>query len=202
MTYFISILVGYLLGNIQSAFLLGKLNRRIDIRETGTKNPGTSNAVLVLGWRFGVLTFILDALKASCSVWVINILYPGVVEIGILAGSMAVVGHIYPVVIKFRGGKGVASVIGLMIAVDPIIALVLFGLMVAISIITNQLVWGDISGLVMFPIAALLLNYSDQSVMIIALTSLLSMFRLRDNLVRTIQGTERTLSSVLIKKKK
>jgi glycerol-3-phosphate acyltransferase PlsY len=202
MIYVVSILIGYLLGNIQSAYLLGKLIHRIDIREKGSKNPGTANAVLVLGWPFGIVTFILDVLKASCSVWLINSLYPGAVEAGILAGSMAVAGHIYPVVMKFKGGKGVASVIGLMIAVDPVIAIVLFCLMAVISIITNQIVWGEIAGLFMFPVAAALLNYSDLSVVIIALTSLLSMFRLRDNLVRTIHGTEKTLSSVFKNKKK
>jgi glycerol-3-phosphate acyltransferase PlsY len=115
---------------------------------------------------------------------------------------MAVAGHIYPVVMKFKGGKGVASLIGLMIAVDPVIAIVLLSLMVVLGIITNQIVWGEIAGLFMFPVATLLLNYSDQSVVIIALTCLLSMFRLRNNLIRTIHGTEKTLSSVLKKKKK
>ncbi len=190
------------MGNIQSAFLLGKLIHRIDIREKGSKNPGTANAVLVLGWPLGIVTFIIDVLKAACSVWLINSLYPGVFEAGILAGSMAVAGHIYPVVMKFKGGKGVASVIGLMIAVDPVIAIVLLSLMVAISVVTNQIVWGEIAGLFMFPVAAALLNYSDQSVFIIALVSLLSIFRLRNNLVRTIQGTEKTLSSVFKKNKK
>jgi len=199
MEIIICILIGYLLGNIQTAFLIGRLFYNIDIREQGSKNAGSSNAVLVWGWHIGFITLLVDVSKAAAAIWLVQWLYPGESILPILAGLFTVIGHIYPVIMKFKGGKGVASVIGMMVGINPIIAIVLAITIVIIAFITNQLFWGEFSGLGSFPIAVYLLGYPTEAIILVAISSILSIYCLKGNFFRTIKGEEATVMSAIKK---
>lgn len=201
MNIILAIVIGYFLGNINASYILGRVFKGVDIREKGSSNAGASNAVIVFGWKFGAATFLIDALKAAVAMWIVKYITNGNTDLAILAGVMAMVGHIYPVFMKFKGGKGIASILGMMLGLNGFIALVLYVTIVIGALITNYLVIGELFILILFPIAVYLFGYSNFAVVLIIFACLLSAFKLRENFSRTFKGTEQKLSSVLFKKK-
>lgn len=201
MNILLAIIIGYLLGNINASYILGKVFKGIDIREKGTSNAGAANAVIVLGWKLGAASFLIDALKAAAAMWIIKYITNGNTDLSVLAGVMAMVGHVYPVFLRFKGGKGIASILGIMLGLNGFIALVLYITIILGSLITNYLVIGELLILILFPIAVYLFGYSTFIVVLIVFVCLLSAYKLRDNLSRVFKGTEQKLSSVLSKKK-
>lgn len=201
MNIILAIVIGYFLGNINASYILGRVFKGVDIREKGSSNAGASNAVIVFGWKFGAATFLIDAFKAAVAMWIVKYITNGNTDLAILAGVMAMVGHIYPVFMKFKGGKGIASILGMMLGLNGFIALVLYVTIVIGALITNYLVIGELFILILFPIAVYLFGYSNFAVVLIIFACLLSAFKLRENFSRTFKGTEQKLSSVLFKKK-
>ena len=201
MNILLAIIIGYLLGNINASYLLGKIYKGIDIREKGTSNAGASNAVIVMGWKFGAATFLIDALKAAVAMWVVKYITNGNTDLVVLAGVMAMVGHIYPVFMKFKGGKGIAAILGIMVGLNSFIALVLYITIVLGTVISNHLIVGESLILILFPIAVYLLGYSNFALVLIIFACLLSTYKLRENIIRFFKRTEQTLGSVLFKKK-
>lgn len=119
----LALLIGYLLGNFQTAFIYGKLHG-IDIREHGSGNAGTTNTLRVLGTKAGLIVFAGDLLKAVLAVVITKLIFMGRYEdmkqlLVIYAGFGCILGHDYPCFIQFRGGKGIASTGGIMIASHP-----------------------------------------------------------------------------------
>lgn len=131
MEYFYAILLAllcYLIGSIPFGFIIGKI-KGIDIREVGSKNVGSTNVTRVLGFKYGALTFLMDCLvKGSLMIWIITLLgesyyiFEGI-DIRIIYGAFSVVGHIFPIFLKFKGGKAVATGVGVMIGVNPILGI-------------------------------------------------------------------------------
>jgi len=201
MNIILAIIIGYLLGNINASYILGKLFKSIDIREKGTANAGASNAVIVMGWKYGIATFLIDALKAAVAVWIVKYITNGNTNLAVLAGVMAMVGHIYPAFMNFKGGKGIASILGMMLGLNWFIALVLYATIVFGTVFSNYLIFGEFLILILFPVAVYLLGYSNFAVVLIIFACLLSTYKLRENIIRTFKGTEQTLGSVLFKKK-
>jgi glycerol-3-phosphate acyltransferase PlsY len=201
MNILLATIIGYLLGNINASYILGKVYKGIDIREKGTFNAGAANAVIVLGWKLGAASFLIDVLKAATAMWIVKYITNGNIDLSVLAGSMAMVGHIYPVFLKFKGGKGIASILGIMLGLNGYIALVLYTTIVLGALITNYLVIGELMILILFPVAVYLFGYSNFTVVLIVFVCLLSTYKLRENFSRTFKGTEQKLSSVLHKKK-
>jgi len=201
MNTLLAIIIGYLLGNINASYIFGKVFKGIDIRDKGTSNAGASNAVIVMGWKFGAATFLIDALKAAVAMWIVKYITNGNTDLAVLAGVMAMVGHIFPIFLKFKGGKGIASILGIMVGLNGFIALALYITIVLGTVISNYLIFGEFLILILFPIAVYLLGYSNLAVTLIILACLLSTYKLRENIIRTFKGTEQTLSSVLFKNK-
>ncbi|HPX72183.1 MAG TPA: glycerol-3-phosphate 1-O-acyltransferase PlsY, partial [Acholeplasmataceae bacterium] len=143
MQYFLIVLlliVSYLLGSIPFGLVIGKVVKKIDIREYGSKNTGATNAVRVLGFKLGVLCFFLDALKGGLIIIIVRILMATNVELGFqlgmikineninititaLYGLTAVLGHVFPIFLKFKGGKAVATSVGALLAFAPVIGM-------------------------------------------------------------------------------
>lgn len=157
MNYLLAIIIGYGLGCINPAYILGII-KGFDIRTKGTFNAGASNAKVTMGWPAFFVVVVYDILKAFIAVFLIRYLYPGQEGIAILAGCMAIVGHIFPFYLQFKGGKGFASYIGLVFAVDWKIgvALVIVGL--ALSFLANWIVMATLVFVTFFPIYCVLSN--------------------------------------------
>ena len=195
----ISVLVGYGLGSIQFAYLLGRLVRNIDIREHGTGNAGASNVTSTLGLKYGAVVAVLDILKGTLAVLVVRSIFPGNPELAYLSGLMAVIGHLYPFYLRFRGGKGVAALVGMMIGVDWRLGL-LFVLLVAVpALAADYIVVGSLTVFIFLPVVTYLTGYSTALIAGGIILTGLSFYLHRENLRRIIRGEELKISSVLKK---
>lgn len=147
----LSAAVGYGLGQLSPAALISKLKNK-DLRESGTGNLGATNTMLVFGKAYGVAVMIFDVLKAYFAIQIAKVLFSKYVFAGLVAGCFAVIGHIFPVYLNFRGGKGVATFAGLILAYDIRVLLALLFVAIVIMIITDAGYLGPVSAAVLFPI--------------------------------------------------
>ena len=203
----ISAVVGYLLGNIQVAYILGKLIKKVDIRTMGQGNAGASNAVESLGWKFGVLVAIIDVLKGAVSILIIKMLFK--VELNsegafllYLAGYTAILGHIYPFYMNFKGGKGTATLIGILLGMNPLYGLIGILFIAATTFLTDYIVLGTAALTTYVVVLTYLKDFGPGALILSILGALLSMFLHRKNYKRIKLGTETRLSQVLGRKKK
>lgn len=144
-------LIGYVLGSLSPSALFARLKNK-DLRKEGTGNLGATNTMLVMGKKFGVLVMIFDILKAFVAVKLAKILFPRYAFAGVIAGGCAVVGHIYPFYLRFKGGKGLASFGGFILGVDPKIFGCLLVIALASALVANCTVAIPISAAVLFPV--------------------------------------------------
>lgn len=150
------ILLAYLLGSLPFALWMGKWVKGIDIRETGSKNMGASNVFREIGPMYGVIVLLLDMLKAVLAVKLAALQLPDAWMAHekslwqFLLGGMAVVGHLFPVFAGFRGGKGVASLFGMVLAIQPMIALICVGVFLVVVWLTRYISLGSMAGAIVF----------------------------------------------------
>ena len=150
MGYLIVIALAYLIGTSSMTLYLSKL-QNINMRAGGSGNLGASNAVLLMGWKAGVLVAIHDIGKAVLAVWLAQRIFPALPYIGAVAGVCSVLGHIFPFYLKFKGGKGFASYFGMTLALNWRLALVLFFVVLAVTFLTDYIVVGTLTPPCPFP---------------------------------------------------
>ncbi|MFA5524159.1 MAG: glycerol-3-phosphate 1-O-acyltransferase PlsY [Tissierellales bacterium] len=189
----IVILIGYALGNFATSFILGKIFKKTDIRKHGSGNAGATNALRVFGIKLAVATFIIDALKGALAVMIGNSLLGPTG--GLIAGISAVIGHNWPVLLKFKGGKGIASTIGVVFTINYQITLICVIVGVLIVIKTRYVSLGSITAISLLPIlVVIMIRPFDLNFLIFSLVlSTMAMFRHRSNIKRLISGNESKL---------
>lgn len=130
MEWIYSLLLGYLLGSLSPSALVAKL-KKVDLKSEGTQSLGASNTMLVIGKVYGALVMVFDIAKAYAASKISEALFPSLALASLLAGLGAVIGHVFPFYLKFRGGKGLAAFGGMAMAYDPwyFVALLCFGLL-------------------------------------------------------------------------
>lgn len=204
MNILISILpfiLAYLLGSIPAAVWIGKGFHNIDVRNHGSGNAGTTNVIRVLGWKTGIPVLIIDVIK-GCLAAMLPIFFqlaePGssmLINLQIIAGVIAIVGHMFPVFAEFRGGKGVATVFGVLLALQPILTLCCFGVFLVIFLITGIVSVASMSTGIIFPL--LLFVVFDTPSLIFKIFSIVVAIALlvthRNNIKRLIRGEESKL---------
>ncbi|NOZ08492.1 MAG: glycerol-3-phosphate acyltransferase [FCB group bacterium] len=198
--YITALLAGYLLGCFQTSYFIGKFIHRIDIREHGTTNAGASNVTMVLGMKWGILTFGMDFFKAAFAVVLIRNLVDGPEILPFLAGCGAVVGHIFPVFLGFRGGKGVASLLGAFLLFDWRIGLILAISMMIFSLVSDYIAVGSVTLYAALPGLLYYFHYSRLIIVISVALSLIGFFKHLPNILKIRRGEERGIRSVLFKK--
>lgn len=196
LTYAIVIIIGYFMGCIQSAYIIGK-TKKIDIREHGSKNAGASNAFVTLGWKYGVLVGLIDILKAAIPVFIVTMLFKGNTTLAIVCGVSVAIGHIFPVFLKFRGGKGTACIVGLMFGLHPVLFLVAALSIIIVTIISDYIAIGTFVMLGVIIITMFILSFSYPSIGIFTFLCLLNVFKHRNNISNIISGTEKGLRETL-----
>ena len=189
MQYILVIALSYLLGCSNMAKYIAAL-KKVDLSAGGSGNPGASNAVILMGWGAGVLTAIHDIGKAALAVILARVLFPELPLIGAVAGVAAVLGHIFPFWMKFKGGKGFASYLGMTIALHWKFAIVVLLLVVVVTLITDYIVAATTTTIVLVPIGLGLLTHSLLLPLILLIASLVIAWKHRDNYVRIYNGTE------------
>ena len=146
-----SLLLGYAVGCLSPAFVIGKL-KGYDVRKTGSKNAGATNTMLMAGKLAGVLVAMTDIVKAACSWWLSAALFPGVRVAGMIGGAACTLGHIYPLPLRFRGGKGLACMGGVILAYEPKTLLMMLAIALTIGLITNYLAVVTVSIAAIWPL--------------------------------------------------
>ena len=194
------ILFAYLLGSIPSAVWIGKKYYGVDIREHGSRNAGTTNMLRVLGRRAAVPVFALDFLKGFVAVTLIELLkydeHVGdiwIINLKIVAVFAAVLGHIFPVFAGFRGGKGVATLVGAITGIYPPVVLLCFGVWFGVLIVSHYVSLASMVAGCCFPVFTLLspkVNESAPFVIFSFAIAVLLIFTHRKNIDRLKAGTE------------
>ena len=151
MAYFIMCIIGYLLGCSNMATYLAKA-KGVDVSAGGSGNPGASNATILMGWRAGILVAVHDAGKALLAVIIGKLLFPDARGVDVVAGAACVLGHIFPLFFKFKGGKGFASYIGMILALNWEFALIIIAAVIIVTILFDYLVIGTTLTVVSLPI--------------------------------------------------
>jgi len=190
------LLLGYLLGCLNPAALIGKL-KSIDLRQIGTKNLGASNVLLCVGKMSGFIVMAVDIAKGYLSTKIAKALFPLLSVAGLLAGIGAVLGHIFPFYLQFRGGKGLATFAGLVLAWDPWIFLVLLIISVAAVLIVNYAYAMPISGGFLFPVFAWLRSRSITVLLLSAISGALIVVKHWSNIARAHSGGEKPIRQYL-----
>ena len=201
------LVISYLLGAIPTSVIVGRAVRGIDVREHGSGNAGATNTWRVLGWKAGVSVLALDAGKGAAAAALVPMIHFGHLPftapvIAIFCGLAAVVGHVFPVYAGFRGGKGVATGAGMLIAIAPIpvgIAIGVFGLSMFLF---GMVSLGSILAVVSAPISIVLLDRFSSThyhPLLLGITTALALFIIfnhRANIARIVHGRERSLPQV------
>ena len=193
-------LIGYFIGCIQFAYIICKIFGKIDIREHGSGNAGMTNVTRVMGAKAGVLVFILDILKGIIAFNICSFIFFGTTfkEVNILAGLYggfgAIIGHDFPFYLKFKGGKGVATTLGFLLFLNPIIALITYICGFITGFFSRYI---SLAALVMhtiFLILMIIFKISLESIFIVFICVVLCYYQHRGNIKRLINGNERKFS--------
>lgn len=185
----LSLLIGYLLGCISPSFFLSK-TRGIDLRNVGQKNLGTTNAFLILGKASGMLVMVVDFMKGFIAVKIAELLFPTFGIAGITAGAAAILGHIFPFYIRFKGGKGLATLGGLILATDWRGFLALAVIAIAVMLISD---WGcaaSFSTAILYPFFYFMKSHSYISLVLLEVVCICVLVKHSVNIPRLKAGEE------------
>ena len=154
----LALVLAYLAGSIPSAVWAGKLFHGIDVREHGSGNAGATNTVRVLGWKTGIPVLLFDLFKGWLAASLPKFLDAApdgseqMMVLQIVCGMAAIAGHVFPVFAGFRGGKGVATTFGVLLALHPLLTLTCAGIFLAVLLISGYVSLGSIISVIMFPV--------------------------------------------------
>jgi len=189
MGYVIVAALGYLLGCSNMAFYLSKI-KKVDLRAGGSGNLGASNAMILMGWPAGIATGLHDVGKATLAVILARIVFAQLPYIGAVAGVACVLGHMFPFFLRFRGGKGFAAYVGMVLGLNWKFALALMVLIVLVTVITDYIVVGTVTTTVLTPIWMGLAQRSLITALILCVATAVILYKHRENFVRLVNGTE------------
>ncbi len=193
MQYLLSAILGYTLGCISPSYIIG-LAKRVDMRSSGTKNLGASNTFLHFGRLWGSFVLLFDFFKAYLSVILCRIFFPALSLAPLLGGTAAVLGHIYPAELRFRGGKGLASLGGFILALEPILFLLLLTVCLVAALIANYGCVLALCASLLFPFFAGTYYGSLTAFLICSVCSASVFYKHIQNLRRIRRGEETKLS--------
>ncbi|MCS7024885.1 MAG: glycerol-3-phosphate 1-O-acyltransferase PlsY [Bryobacteraceae bacterium] len=187
----LSLLLAYLLGAIPFGYLLVRWKTGRDIRAAGSGNIGATNVLRTEGKLLGLLTLFLDILKGYVAVWITAKWTQAHPTWMALAAVACMLGHAYPVFLKFRGGKAVASFLGAFVYLSPLAVLATLIVFVAVVAATRYISLGSIVGALLFPLAVFLIQHPPASILLAALFGgWFIVWRHKSNIERLRAGTE------------
>ncbi|MFN6038262.1 MAG: glycerol-3-phosphate 1-O-acyltransferase PlsY [Bacteroidota bacterium] len=199
---YVLVITAYLLGSIPTAVWIGRIFFGIDVREHGSGNAGATNTIRVLGYKAGVPVLIIDVLKGFFAVYLKNFFltetFSHSVQLEIILCVAALIGHIFPLFASFRGGKGVATLLGGIIAITPIAALICAGVFIVTLIVSRYVSLSSMTAGVAFPLVSVFLNPSLPGSMIIfaVCVALLLIVTHRKNIQRLLKKEESRFSLI------
>ena len=210
----IIVILSYLVGSIPNSIIVSKMVKGIDIRQHGSGNAGGTNVMRVLGWRYGIFVISLDAIKGIIAVLIIARLHYGPLPfenvspfddftlVQIIAGVAAVIGHIWTVFAEFKGGKGIATALGMLIMLITFEMLIAIGVFLIVVTISKYISLGSLVAALSIPLSLILrenvlhdhINGYNTILPFVIFLTLLVIFTHRKNLIRIFNGTENKFS--------
>lgn len=195
---FLLIPAAYLLGSIPTAVWVGRIFFRLDIREHGSGNAGATNTIRVMGWKAGIPVFAFDVFKGWLAVKAADLLLalpaddPYLLMWKIILATAVVIGHVYPVFAGFRGGKGVATMLGVGMALYPVSVWIVILVFILVLLISGYVSLGSIIAAISFPFIDIFL-FQQPSTLLIGLSVFVALFipvTHRNNIIRLLKGEE------------
>ena len=189
MDWAILLIAAYLIGSIPTGLILGKGIWKKDLRQYGSHNIGATNAWRILGRKAGILVFILDFLKGQIGVLLGAWMFasPGAMVLG---GFAAIIGHMFPIFLGFKGGKGVATALGVIAALMPKVTVIVFVVWLVLVTITRYVSIGSIVAAVLAPILAAIFNEPTIYFLFVLIIAVIIVLRHKENIRRLKAGRE------------
>ncbi len=185
----ICLVIGYFFGCIQTAYFVGKVNH-VDLSKKGSGNLGTTNTVRVLGIKKGLITFFCDILKSAAAFYVCYFIFKeNAVVAGFYGSAGAILGHDFPFFNKFKGGKGIAAMLGMMLGAFPFPALLVYIIAILILLI-GYVSLASLILSVLIPVTLYLWGYPAEAVALTSALAVLALIKHRQNIKRLLNGTE------------
>ena len=202
--YVVTALAAYLLGSIPTGFLVAQ-TRGIDIRTVGSGNIGATNTLRVLGKPAGIFVLVMDALKGWLAVVPLAFLIATILRqplsgtghetAQIIAGLCAILGHNYTCWLQFKGGKGIATSAGVLLALVPWALLIIFAVFILLLLATRYVSMGSIAAAATLPIASWITGESPAKIIVSGAMGMLAIYKHKENIIRLLKGTERRLGA-------
>lgn len=201
--YILVVILGYVFGCLQWSYILGRIIKKKDIRTLGVGNAGASNAVSVFGWKMGVAVALLDISKAIISIIIIKYILKSSDMLSLyLNGTSVILGHNYPFFMGFRGGKGTASTVGMLLAINLKLGLLGILVIAAVTIFTDYIALGTMALVSFFVIATFYLGYGPACILLALFIALLSAYKHVPNMKRIMSKSELGLRNTIKSKSK
>ncbi len=195
MDYLISGVLGYLVGCVNPSYIISK-QKGFDLRKRGSNNAGGSNAFITMGPMIGVFCMLFDLVKAYVVVKLVAIFISSLKLAALIAGVTCIIGHMFPVFMGFKGGKGLACIGGSILAYKPWLFLVMIVILGGIAFLIDYICFVPISASITFPIIYYILESNLTGVLIICIASVAVLWKHTENLKRIHAGTEARLSYI------
>lgn len=189
-TIVLLILLSYLVGSIPTGYLIAKHVMHIDIREHGSGNPGAANVYRIVGKWAGICTFLIDAIKGFIPVCLARVFCPDIYVIAVVCGVVAILGHMWTIYLRFRGGKGVATSAGVFFALAPIPTALAFATFIVLVAIWGRISIGSIVASVVLPLASWCMNYPMAEKIMVTAVGLLVIYKHIPNIKRLLAQKE------------
>ncbi|AHA27747.1 glycerol-3-phosphate 1-O-acyltransferase PlsY [Candidatus Liberibacter americanus] len=190
-----SIIIGYSIGSIPFGLLLTSINGSIDIRNIGSGNIGATNVLRTGNRKLALITLIFDAIKATIAVIIASKLFNS--DAGNIAGFSAFLGHIFPIWLKFKGGKGISTYVGFLIAFNPKIALFFAIIWIIFILIAHYSSLSSLAATSTIPIVLWITSQEISITLIFTIMTVISYWKHIDNIKRLIAGVE---TKIILKK--
>ncbi|PIE45160.1 MAG: acyl-phosphate glycerol 3-phosphate acyltransferase [Gammaproteobacteria bacterium] len=185
------LIIGYLFGSLSSAIIVCKTMQLPDPRMEGSNNPGATNVMRIGGKKAAYLTFAGDCLKGIIPVIIARFIFSANPDWAVAGAALgAFIGHLYPLYFGFKGGKGVATLVGILIAISPIVFLGFGVIWLAILFSTGYVSLASMVGAAATILTAFLFNFSGVIIALLSILSLLVIYRHKSNIVNLLNGTE------------
>ena len=195
-TYALLLLTAYLVGSIPFSLIFGKLFKGLDVRKVGSGNVGATNTLITAGKRAGILAVTFDVAKGVSIFFLAELLTKNELMI-LLASILVVLGHVFPIYLNFKGGKGLATMTGVFIAINPYVIWVILSLYFLFLIITRYLILSSLLVLALLPFIFLFLNDGPYAFFFALSVFVIALYAHRRDLEKLISGQEKKLFDVI-----
>jgi len=197
--YSSGVILAYLIGSLPTAVWVGRIFYNVDVRKEGSGNAGATNTIRVLGVKAGIPVLIIDVFKGWLAVYIANFFwmqtsgFPDLIDLKIIHAIAAIIGHVFPIYVGFKGGKGIATLLGIGIALYPVGAFIAVGVFIIVLLISGYVSLASISASIFFPVIEILILGNAQYISLIILAIAVAIFvpiTHRKNIGRLLRNEE------------